>query len=149
MGTFPGGMTDGAAGGQIGGPPGGPGGGMGGLLDSAEVSDELAAVLAEDADRYTWIAATTGSQNASGYQLATEEPVMAIGGFNGSDPSPTLEEFQAFVAAGEIHWYLGGGLSGMPSMGGSEAAREIADWVTSNFDAVEIDGVTLYDLSAS
>ena len=34
---------------------------------------------------------------------------MAIGGFNGSDPSPTLEQFQAYVAAGRIHYFIGGG----------------------------------------
>ena len=47
--------------------------------------------------RYTWVAATVGSNNASGYQLATGDPVMAIGGFNGSDPSPTLAQFQQLV----------------------------------------------------
>src|SRR4051812_48628017 len=39
---------------------------------------------------YTWIAAAIGSQSASGYQLATQQAVMPVGGFNGSDPSPTL-----------------------------------------------------------
>lgn len=38
------------------------------------------------ADDYTWTAASIGSQNAAGYQLATQRPVMAIGGFKGSDP---------------------------------------------------------------
>jgi 4-amino-4-deoxy-L-arabinose transferase-like glycosyltransferase len=141
-----GGGTAGA--GPVGGPVGGPGGGMGGLLDSADVSDELAALLEADADHYTWVAATTGSQNASGYQLATEAPVMAIGGFNGSDPSPTLEQFQDLVAAGEIHWYLGSGISGMASMGGSDAARAIASWVATTYEPVVVDGVTLYDLTA-
>jgi 4-amino-4-deoxy-L-arabinose transferase-like glycosyltransferase len=130
-----------------GGPGGAGGGGMGGLLGGTEVSDDLAAVLTEDADAYTWIAATTGSQNASSYQLATEESVMPIGGFNGSDPSPTLEQFQAYVAAGDVHWYLESGLSGQGSMGGSDAAQEIATWVEQTFEAQTVDGVTLYDLS--
>ena len=43
---------------------------------------------------------------------------MAIGGFNGSDPSPTLAQFQEYVADGEIHWFIGGGGFGQ-SMGGS------------------------------
>ena len=29
--------------------------------------------------------------------------MMPIGGFNGSDPSPTLEQFQQYVAEGKIH----------------------------------------------
>ena len=37
---------------------------------------------------------------------------MPIGGFNGSDPSPTLEQFQQYVANGEIHYYIAGGLAG-------------------------------------
>lgn len=32
---------------------------------------------------------------------------MPIGGFNGSDPSPTLEQFKAYVKAGRIHWFIG------------------------------------------
>ena len=34
---------------------------------------------------------------------------MPIGGFNGSDPSPTLAQFQQYVADGRIHWFIGGG----------------------------------------
>ena len=37
---------------------------------------------------YTWAAAAVGSNEAAGYQLASGEPVMAIGGFNGTDPAP-------------------------------------------------------------
>ncbi len=108
---------------------GGPGGagGLGGLLGGASVSDDLAAMLEANASDYTWVAATTGSNNASAYQLATEQPVMPIGGFNGSDPSPTLEQFQHYVADGEIHYYIASGLSGANSMGGSQEARRHRD----------------------
>ena len=41
-------------------------------------------------------------------QLATELPVMAIGGFNGSDPSPTLEQFGARRGR-EVHYFAAGG----------------------------------------
>ena len=140
--TAPGGLPPGGSTG--GGAPGRPGGG---LLDGTEVSDELRDLLTADADRFTWVAATTGSQLASSYQLATEEPVMPIGGFNGSDPSPTLEEFQAHVADGEIHWYLTSGVTGMRSMGGSQEASRIAEWVTAEFEPTTVGGVTLYDLT--
>ena len=68
-------------------------------------SAALTTLLETDADSYTWTAATIGANNASGYQLATQEPVMAIGGFNGSDPSPTLAQFEQYVANGQIHYY--------------------------------------------
>ena len=87
---------------------GGRRGGMGGLLDGGTPDAELVALLQQDADRYTWVAAAVGSNSAAGVQLATGEPVMAIGGFNGSDPAPTLEQFQRYVAEGRIHWFLGG-----------------------------------------
>jgi 4-amino-4-deoxy-L-arabinose transferase-like glycosyltransferase len=146
MPSLPGGGTGNAQGPAAG---GGMGGGMGGLLGATEVSDEMTALLGEDAGDYRWVAATTGSNNASGYQLATEEPVMAIGGFNGSDPSPTLAEFQAYVAAGDIHYYLESGLSGAGSMGGSESAQEIATWVEENFTSTTVDGATVYDLTST
>ena len=55
-------------------------------------------------------------------------------------------KFQQLVAAGEVHWFVGGGGFG-PSMGGSGAASEIAAWVEQGFEAQTVDGVTLYDLS--
>ena len=122
------------------------GGGAGGLLSSSEPSAELQSLLTTNADDYTWVAAAVGSNSAAGYQLATEEPVMAIGGFNGSDPSPTLAEFQQYVAAGEIHYFIGGGGFGQ-SMGGSDSSSEIAAWVADSFTATTVDGVTVYDLS--
>ncbi|MFC0505917.1 ArnT family glycosyltransferase [Micromonospora costi] len=121
------------------------GGGMGGLLDSREPSAALRALLERDSDRYTWVAATVGSNNASGYQLATGDPVMPVGGFNGSDPSPTLAQFQRYVAEGRIHWFIGGG--GFRANGGSSASSEIASWVAATFDAQTVDGVTVYDLT--
>ncbi|WFE40073.1 glycosyltransferase family 39 protein [Micromonospora sp. WMMD998] len=149
---FPGGgQAPGAPGGRDGGTGqdggrGTRGGGMGGLLDAREPSAEMTALLKADATDYTWVAATVGSNNASGYQLATGEPVMPIGGFNGSDPSPTLEQFQRYVAAGKIHYFIGGG--GFRANGGSSASAEIAAWVAETFTATTVDGATVYDLSS-
>jgi len=132
--------------------PGGQGGGqggVGGLLDGSESTAALTALLQEDAASYTWAAAAVGSNSASGYQLASGEPVMAIGGFNGSDPSPTLAQFRAYVADGAVHWFIarGGGLGGPQGGGGSGTAAEITEWVTATFPASTVDGVTVYDLS--
>jgi hypothetical protein len=73
---------------------------------------------------------------------------MALGGFNGSDPSPTLEEFQTYVADGEIHYFIaGGGFGGGPGGSGSSTSSEISSWVQASFEATTVGGVTLYDLS--
>lgn len=144
---LPGGTTGGQA--PQGQAPAG-GGGMGGLLDASTPGTEVVAALSADAGSYTWVAAAVGSQNAAGLQLATELPVMAIGGFNGSDPSPTLEQFQAYVEAGEIHYFAasGGGRGGLGGPGGGVGGgSEIATWVQQNFTAVTIGGSTFYDLT--
>src|SRR6185312_3542355 len=112
-------------------------GGMGGLLDAATVTDEMKSLLEQNAGSYTWVAAAIGSQSASGYQLATGDPVMAVGGFNGSDPSPTLAQFQQYVADGKIHYFIGGGGFGGRGGGssGSNYSSQIAEWVAANFTA--------------
>jgi hypothetical protein len=146
QGGFPGRFPGGVPGGQ-----GGTGaqGGMGGLLNSSTPGDALAAALETDASSYTWVAATVGSQSASGYQLATELPVMAIGGFNGSDPSATLEQFQAYVAHGRIHYFIASGMGGGVGRDSNGTSAQIAAWVESSYTARTIDGVTVYDLSAT
>lgn len=124
---------------------------MGGLLGASEPSDELTQLLEEDAADYTWAAATTGANQAAGYQLALEEPVMAIGGFNGTDPSPTLAEFKQLVADGKIHYYIGSGSGGGQGPGGGNedsASSQIAAWVEANYEVTTVDSVSLYDLSA-
>ncbi|MEU6936338.1 glycosyltransferase family 39 protein [Streptomyces rubiginosohelvolus] len=148
---------------------GGGGGGMGGLLNGATVDTEAKALLTKDADDCTWVAAAVGAQNAASYQLATGDPVMAIGGFNGSDPSPTLDRFKKYVAEGKIHYFVsgggmgggtgggmrggtagevGGGMGGGPGgMGSSGTSSQISSWVTDNFTEVTVGSATFYDLT--
>jgi 4-amino-4-deoxy-L-arabinose transferase-like glycosyltransferase len=150
-GGFPGragtsaGPTASAAPGRIARPTGG-GGGASGFLQSSESNAELTAALQADGDAYTWVAATIGANQAAGYQLASEEPVMAIGGFNGSDPWPTLAAFQQYVAGGQIHYFIAGGQGGGPG-GGSGTGGEITAWVEANFAATTIGATTVYDLT--
>ncbi|MGW0812687.1 ArnT family glycosyltransferase [Streptomyces viridiviolaceus] len=137
---LPGGGVSGE-GGRTGG--GGGMGGVGGLLNGSEVGSEARKLLEADADRYTWVAAAIGSQNAASYQLSTGDPVMAIGGFNGTDPSPTLERFKKYVEDGRIHYFIAGGGMG----GDSGTAAQITSWVEGNFTAVTVGSATFYDLT--
>ncbi|WP_415975586.1 ArnT family glycosyltransferase [Rhodococcus sp. 077-4] len=130
--------------GQDGAPGTEMGGGMGGLLEGSTPTAAITEMLEQNADSYTWVAAAIGANTAAGYQLATEDPVMPIGGFNGTDPSPTLAEFQQYVADGQIHYFIGGG--GMPGRE-SGTSSEISDWVAENFTATTVDNVTFYDLT--
>jgi 4-amino-4-deoxy-L-arabinose transferase-like glycosyltransferase len=151
---------------------GGPGGSLaggspsaGGLLQGSTPTSAITSLLETDASRYTWAAAAVGSNTAAGYQLASLQPVMAVGGFNGSDPSPTLAQFKAYVAAGRIHYFIAGAQGGAATLQGTPGTRTgttfvggamspggqsssgIAAWVAANFTAKTVDGVTLYDLS--
>ncbi|WP_129295195.1 glycosyltransferase family 39 protein [Streptomyces lydicus] len=174
------GSRQGFPGGQGG--PGGPGGfgergagrmggvgGMGGLLNGSKVSAKAKALVEKDAGHYTWAAAAIGSQNAASYQLATEKPVMAIGGFNGSDPSPTLDQFKKEVAAGKIHYFIAGGEGGRGGHGGGPGrfgggkggpgggmggpgggrggSSKITSWVEKTFKKVTVGSATFYDLT--
>ncbi|MEU4708806.1 glycosyltransferase family 39 protein [Nocardia salmonicida] len=121
-------------------------GGAGGLLGGSRPSDQIVTLLESNGADYTWVAAAVGSNSAAGYQLATELPVMPIGGFNGSDPSPTLEQFQQYVADGKIHYFVAGGRGG-PGGNSESTSSAITAWVTANYTATTVDGVTLYDLT--
>jgi 4-amino-4-deoxy-L-arabinose transferase-like glycosyltransferase len=128
---------------------GGPGGG--GLLNATTPSAATVRALEHDASHYRWVAATVGANNAAGYELATDDPVMAIGGFNGSDPHPTLAQFKADVAAHEIHYFIvsGGGGRGGPGLLSGGDATAITSWVESHYTSTTIGGVTVYNLATS
>jgi 4-amino-4-deoxy-L-arabinose transferase-like glycosyltransferase len=120
-----------------------------------------------------YLVAVQGAQSAESLILATGEPVMAMGGFNGADPVPTLAEFQRLVAAKKVRYVLvggGQGFAGPPSGGpggplpggggfpggpdGSGATfSAISQWVEQNGVAVDAGqyggstgGGTLYQL---
>jgi 4-amino-4-deoxy-L-arabinose transferase-like glycosyltransferase len=130
---------------------GGPGGGFGagkgqggGLGGDTTVSSALTKLLQQDAASYTWVAATEGSESAAPLELATGDAVMAIGGFNGTDPWPTLEVFKELVARHEIHYYVG---QGSQSFGGGRGSSAIAAWVAAHFTKQTVGGQTVYDLT--
>ena len=125
---------------------GNPGGG--GFLDSSRPAADLVSLLQASASRYTWVAATTTANSAAGYELATGDAVMAIGGFNGTDPAPTLAQFQQYVRDGKIHYFIGGG-SGPGSASTNSTASQITAWVQQTFTATTVGGVTVYDLTVA
>ncbi len=125
---------------------GGGGASVGNLINGSTPSKALTTYLEAGGGHFTWIAAVTDSESAAGYQLATGQPVMAIGGFNGTDPAPSLAQFERDVRAGNIHWYISSG-NGFGTTSSGDAGQ-IATWVASHYTARTVDGVTLYDLSS-
>ncbi len=126
-------------------PDGGFLGGVGGARPSATLK-VLARYLVENKGTATWIVATSGAGSADALELASGEPVMAMGGFTGGDPAPTLAQLEAYVASGQLRYVL---IGGMPGPGGLSA---ITRWVTTYGTIVNYGTTgngTLYDLSGA
>ncbi|WP_020501698.1 glycosyltransferase family 39 protein [Sciscionella marina] len=129
---------------------GGPARHGGGPFGTVEPGKELASRLRANTDAYTWVAATIGSDNAAGYQLASGAPVLAIGGYNGTDPAPTLARFQENVRSHKIHYFIESRLMGMhggAERTGSDESQRIESWVKQHFAATTVEGTTIYDLT--
>lgn len=145
------------------GPPGGaPNSGGRGFGRGATSNAALVKLL--QATNTRWAAATTGSQEAAPLELASKKAVMAMGGFSGGDPAPTLAQFQQYVARGQVRYYVPGGMgggqpalstSGQPAQsgpggggfGGRGNSGEITTWVAAHYKAITVGGQTIYDLS--
>jgi hypothetical protein len=138
-GEMPGESTDGTSDDA----PSGTGGGMGGA--GSTTSSALQKLL--EASDAKWAAAVNGSQSAAQIELDTDTAVMAIGGWS-SDPAPTLAEFKAYVAAGDIGYYISSGTGGGMG-GGSSTASAIQEWVAANYESTTVGGQTVYDLSTT
>lgn len=122
-------MPPGGAAGARFGPPGGGGpGGPGGEVDA-----KLISYLEAHRDGATWLAAVSSAQSAAPIIVKTGLPVIAMGGFTGSDPAMTVPKLQAYVSAGKLHYVLTGG-GGGPGGGGSSA---VTSWVAANCTAVK------------
>jgi 4-amino-4-deoxy-L-arabinose transferase-like glycosyltransferase len=84
---------------------------------------------------------------ASSLELQTGASVMAIGGFKGSDDSPTLHQFQQYVTDQQIHYFIADGMAGSPD-DRSPTAGDITAWVQQHFTPTDVGGTTVYDLSS-
>lgn len=136
-------------------PPSGPGtmsgpnrdAGFGGHPPGGGPTDDTAlAGLVEHVDN-RWAAATVGSHLASSLELKTGVSVMAIGGFTGADNSPTLAQFQGYVADGQVRYFIADSRGGPPGRESGSAA-EITTWVKQNFTPTDVGGTSVYDLQS-
>lgn len=127
--------------------PGGPGGPGFGRADDPALAELIAGADGR------WAAASVGSMMVSDLELKTGESLMAIGGFTGSDDSPTLAQFQQYVADGQVRYFLDrpedgrGGPPGPPRQEHGTAAQ-ITDWVKANFTKTVVGNTPVYDLSS-
>lgn len=124
------------------GPPDADGGSFGGWGQTQD-DPQLDALLR--ATSSTWSAATTGSSAAAALELSTDTSVMAIGGFSGRDPVPTLDEFKQDVAQHRVGYYVV--RKGRGGAFGGHGHSDITDWVSATFTPINTGQATVYDLS--
>lgn len=143
----PGMMAGPVAQGAVPGPGGPPGSGRPpgpGRPPGMDVADNTVLAQLVGAADNRWAAATVGSMLAGKLELETGASVMAIGGFTGSDDAPTLDQFQKYVAEGEVRYFIAGGHFGPRRDAG--AAAQIEAWVRQHFAATDVNGAKVFDL---
>jgi hypothetical protein len=138
-----------------------PGGSAGGLtlpagfggpaaMDGGAADGTLLQYLEKHRGSATWIVATWSVREASSLELSSGTPVMAMGGFSGSDPAMTVDRLRSLVASGKLRYVLAGGAGG-PAGDGSSGS--VMAWVQSHGKAVDYgggsSGATLYDLAGA
>ena len=134
-----------------------PGGGTAaaGRVGAGGADDALLAYLVENRGTSTWLVAVSGSGSAASIQLATGQPVLTMGGFNGSDAAPTGEQLAALVRAGRLRYVLagtdpGGGFGGRQGPGGGgTSALAWASASCSIVDSGSTGRATLFDCAAA
>ncbi|MEN9753406.1 MAG: hypothetical protein RL670_1097 [Actinomycetota bacterium] len=150
---FGGGFGGGPNGGMRPGGPGAgaPGGGFGGF--GAQDNSTLIKYLQDSLGGAKYLLVTFGAQSAASFTTATGDNILPVGGFDGQDPAPTLAQFKAMVAKGEIKYVMTGGNGGGPGGPGGRGGQastgtssSIQDWVTSNcqLDSNAPGNATLY-----
>ncbi|UKA76073.1 ArnT family glycosyltransferase [Arthrobacter sp. FW306-07-I] len=142
----------GTPGAGTGAPDGGPGGAggpgdAGGAGGPGEGTADAAVTALLKATSTKWSAIVSGATQAASLELATDTNVIALGGWNGGDPYPTLAEFQDMVAKGQIGYFIQSGGMGGGGMGGRGGNSEVAAWVQANFQAQTVGNSTVYQLT--
>jgi len=113
----------------------------GGATTSAALTKALEATSSK------WAAAVVGDQSAAELELSSGKAVISIGGWSGTDNSPTLAQFERYVATGQVRYLIASGSSGGAQGGSSGVASQIITWVEAHYTKVTIGGQTVYDLS--
>src|SRR5436189_559398 len=74
-----------------------------------------------------YLVAVASSNEADAIILETNQPVMALGGFSGSDPILTTAQLAALVKNGTVRYFLLNGSSGGGPGGGQST---LISWIT-------------------
>ena len=113
--------------------------------EAASAEMALVKFLLANQQGAAWIAAVDSANTSAPIQLSTKQPVMAIGGFNGSDSALTLQSFKRLVVTGKVRYYV---VDSRSRGGGPGGNSDIAQWAASLGVKIEYGGTqyAVYDL---
>ena len=122
-----------------------------------QVNQQLLAYLEAHRGSSSYLVATSSSQTAAPYIIVSGQPVMALGGFNGSDQILSLSQLQALVRAGTVRYFLLDGGFGGPGGGAGGGNAQLTQWVqsscaqvpASDYGGASTGGGTLYVCSSA
>jgi hypothetical protein len=103
------------------------GGGMGG---GGSIDSKMIDYLVKNMDGARWLVAVTNVHSASSIILSTGMPVIATGGYLGSDPAMTVAKLQQYVKEGSLRYLLLGG-------GNRGGTSDWTSWVQQNCTVVK------------
>ncbi len=115
----------------VAGPSGQTGGGFGGSGSTANTA--LIKYLEAHKGSAKYLVAVVSSNEADSIILKTNQPVMALGGFSGSDPILTTSQLAALVKSGTVRYFLLNGSSGGGPGGGQST---LITWITQHSKVV-------------
>ena len=101
----------------------------------AAPQQELLTFLLDNTDPDSYLVATLTATEAAPWILATSRPVLALGGFQGSDDVVDVDRLARMVADGELRFVLG-------DSGLARNKPEISRWLTDNCPPLTIPGAT-------
>lgn len=118
-----------------------PAGGRSGF--GLALGSDVISYLEQRQGKATWLVAVQSAGEAASIELSTGRPVLAMGGFSGSDPAMTVDRLVQLVSSGQLRYVVlsGGG------PGGSNSA--VQQWIIANGSAVTVGSTTIYDLEPS
>jgi 4-amino-4-deoxy-L-arabinose transferase-like glycosyltransferase len=105
---------------------------MGGASDT-----QLENYLLANTTNETWILAVPSAMTGANLIIDTGRPVMALGGFSGTDQILNVTSLSALIEEGKVRYFLTGGFGG--GGGGMNAGNsQIFSWVSTHCTAVNL-----------
>jgi 4-amino-4-deoxy-L-arabinose transferase-like glycosyltransferase len=125
----------GPAGGVGGGAAGGGGIGLGATTTLTPAEQRIYRYISDHRAGASYLMAVGSWDEASPYILSTGQEVLALGGFSGSVPEPTLATIKELVSSGQLRFFLVSGTGSDPGFtlagGRGSTSATIDSWVRS------------------